>query len=273
MLDLPSARGGEANPDSVDRATITGPLARSELLTVVALTAASATACFVDLRSRSLWNDELHSALITTHHLGGLWSAVSADGGNMMLYYLLLHVVAALFGDGQVALRVLSAAAGTALTPVVYFLGRRMFGPRAAVIGSATIAVSPALVVWDQQARGYELGTLLIALSLLALLRAIERPSRPRWFLWGGLVVLSVYTLVYAPMFLVPQWLALACWPQARRRLRPILSVICVTALTFVPLAVLLLRSPADNVLLTNPGPSTSETLHILESLSLSASA
>ncbi|MGA2528784.1 MAG: glycosyltransferase family 39 protein [Acidimicrobiales bacterium] len=258
-------------PDSADRATIAGPLARTELFVLIVLTTASVIACFVDLGSRSLWNDEIHSALIATHHVGGLWSAVSADGGNMMLYYLLLHGVVTLFGYGQIALRVLSATAGAALTPVVFFLGRRMFGFRTAAIATALVAVSPALVVWDQQARGYVLGTLLITLSLLALLRAIERPSRPRWLLWGALVVLSLYTLVYAPMFLVPQCLALACWPQARRQLRPMLAVICVAGLAFVPLVVLLLRSPADNVLLTNPPPSTSESLHILEVLSLGA--
>jgi 4-amino-4-deoxy-L-arabinose transferase-like glycosyltransferase len=40
--------------------------------------------------------------------------------------------------------------AGAALTPVTFFLGRRMFGSRAAVITAALVAVSPALVVWNQ---------------------------------------------------------------------------------------------------------------------------
>jgi uncharacterized membrane protein len=41
----------------------------------------------------------------------------------MMLYYLLLHGFVALFGGGQLALRVPSALAGAGLTPVVFFLG------------------------------------------------------------------------------------------------------------------------------------------------------
>ena len=89
---------------------------------MIGLSAASAVANFVDLGSRSLWNDELHSALIALHHGATLWSAVTADG-NMMLYYLLLHGFVALFGGGQLALRVPSALAGAGLTPVVFFLG------------------------------------------------------------------------------------------------------------------------------------------------------
>jgi mannosyltransferase len=235
---------------------------------VIGLSAASAVANFVDLGSRSLWNDELHSALIALHHGATLWSAVTADGGNMMLYYLLLHGFVALFGGGQLALRVPSALAGAGLTPVVFFLGRRMFGLRTAVIATAIVAVSPALVVWNQQARGYSLGTLLIASSLLALLRAIECPSRRRWCAYGVLVVLSVYTLAYAAMFLVAQWLALAFWPQARRRAKPMLTVVGVAALAYVPLIVLMLRTgAAAGVLSTNAPPSTTEGVHLLEEL------
>ena len=136
------------------------------------------------------------------------------------------------------------------------------------MIATAIVAVSPALVVWNQQARGYSLGTLLIASSLLALLRAIECPSRRRWCAYGVLVVLSVYTLAYAAMFLVAQWLALAFWPQARRRAKPMLTVVGVAALAYVPLIVLMLRTgAAAGVLSTNAPPSTTEGVHLLEEL------
>ena len=153
-----------------------GRLPGTKVLVVIVLTAVSAVLNLTDLATRSLWNDEIHSALIAFHHGTSLWSAITADGGNMMLYYLLLHCVVELFGGGQLALRVLSALAGVGLTPAVFFLGRRMFGPRTATIATAIVAVSPALAVWNQQARGYSLGTLLAVLSLLALLRALECP-------------------------------------------------------------------------------------------------
>ena len=83
------------------------------------------------------------------------------------------------------------------------------------MIAAAIVAVSPALVVWNQQARGYGFGTLLIALSLLALFRATESPNRLWWTVYGFLVLLSIYTIAYAEMFLVAQWLAIAFGPGA----------------------------------------------------------
>ena len=68
-----------------------GRLSRSELLFVVAVTVASVAANFFDLGSRSLWLDEIHSALLAVHHGTSLWSAITADGGNMLIYYGLLH--------------------------------------------------------------------------------------------------------------------------------------------------------------------------------------
>jgi uncharacterized membrane protein len=150
VVDLAPARTEEETSEPADASDDMRRLHGRELQILIALSAVSVTACFFDLGSRSLWNDEFHSALIAIHHGTSLWSAVTADGGNMMLYYLLLHVFVALFGSGQLALRVLSALAGAALTPVTFFLGRRMFGSRAAVITAALVAVSPALVVWNQ---------------------------------------------------------------------------------------------------------------------------
>lgn len=146
----PTATGSvQTTAGRTDTSIGVGRLSRTELLVVIGLTAASAVVNLVDLASRSLWTDELHSALLAVHHGISLWSAVTADGGNMMLYYLLLHGFVALFGGGQLALRVPSALAGAGLTPVVFFLGRRMFGLRTAVIATAIVAVSLALVVWN----------------------------------------------------------------------------------------------------------------------------
>jgi hypothetical protein len=68
-------------------------------------------------------------------------------------------------------------------------------------------------------------------------------------------------------MFLVAHWLAVAFWPRARRQAKPILSVIGVAALAYVPLMVLMLRTGAEGVLSTNAPPSISEGLRILEEL------
>jgi len=271
VVNPTAARSAHTTADRADASLGVASLSRTELLLVIGLSAASAIVNLADLASRSLWNDELHSALIAVHHGISLWSAITADGGNMMLYYLLLHCFVALFGGGQLALRVPSALAGVGLTPVIFFLGRRMFGSQTAAIATAIVAVSPALVLWNQQARGYALGALLIALSLLALLRAFECPRRRRWCVYGVLLVLSIYTLAYAALFLVAQWLALAFWPRARHQAKPMLTVAGVATLAYMPLIALTLRTGAADILTANAPPSTAEGVHILEELTSGA--
>jgi hypothetical protein len=256
------------NSEQLDDAEVSRGLPRSESLILIALCAASVSACFCDLGVRSLWNDEIVSALDALHHNTDFWNALAIDGGNMVVYRLLLHMSMALFGGGQFALRVPSALAGVALTPVMFFLGRRMFGTRAGVVATAVVAVSPPLVVWSQQAQGYCLGTLLVASSALALLRSVERPTKRRWFVYGLLAVLSIYTIVWAGLFLIAQWLPIAVGRRTRVRLSEMLTVAGGLGVAYVPLVVLAVRNGSGNVLLMNAHPSTAIGIHILQELS-----
>jgi mannosyltransferase len=261
-------QAGHKSGEQVDGAEVNGGLSRSELLILIALCAASVVACFFDLGARSLWNDEVFSGLIALHHGTDLWHAVTIDGGNMVIYRLLLRLCVALFGGGQFALRIVSALAGVALTPVMFFLCRRMFGTRTGVVATAIVAVSPPLVVWAQQAQGYCLGTLLVASSALALLRAVECPTRRRCFVYGLLAVLSIYTIVWAGLFLVAQWLPLLFGRGTRVRLGEMLTVAGGVGVAYVPLVVLAVRNGSGNVLLMNAPPSRTEGIHIVQELS-----
>lgn len=232
------------------------------------LVVASSAAVFADLGTRSLWNDEIHSALIATTH-SNFWSSVTTDGGNMALYYGLLRGMVAVFGNSVFVLRSVSAASAVATTAVVFLISRRMFGTRTAALSGAIVAVSPALVVWNQQARGYALGTFLVAASLLALMRAVDRPTTLRWCVYGLLVILSIYTLAYASMFLVSQALALMCWPRYRRVISRALAVTALaTALAYVPLCLTMLRTGAAGILHLNT-MSGSAARGILDELGL----
>ena len=64
-------------------------------------------------------------------------------------------------------------------------LARKLFDRRVALVAGVLLALSPFVVKWSQQARGY---TLLLAVSVLAillLLRALERGTRGAWALYG----------------------------------------------------------------------------------------
>ena len=72
----------------------------------------------VDLDGRSIWLDEAATASITAQHGAALGSAMARDGGNMLGYYALVHVLVGWFGSSLAVLRlpsVIGAAVTTAL--------------------------------------------------------------------------------------------------------------------------------------------------------------
>src|SRR5579884_3114784 len=67
-------------------------------LTVVLPTLLAIGLCLYELTTRSLWLDEAATVSIVRQHGGAFASAVAHDGGNMLGYYGLLHVLVGWFG-------------------------------------------------------------------------------------------------------------------------------------------------------------------------------
>jgi 4-amino-4-deoxy-L-arabinose transferase-like glycosyltransferase len=176
---------------------------------VAAITALAAIVRLVGLGSESFWYDEAFSAEIAARPAWALFSGIARDLGNPPLHPLLLHVWALAFGGSDASLRALSAAAGILTIPLVWLVGRRLASERAALLAAALLAASPLHVELSQEARAYALATLLGLASVLALLRAAERPrSHWRWVVYGAAVFGSLYAHYFA-IFLLPGHLAL----------------------------------------------------------------
>ncbi|MFQ6100879.1 MAG: glycosyltransferase family 39 protein [Anaerolineae bacterium] len=93
------------------------------------------------------------------------------------LYYLLLHFWLALFGDGEVAVRALSALLGTLTIPALYLLGRRLADEKVGLLAALLLAVSPFHVRFAQETRMYTLLALNASLALCALVRLLDGVS------------------------------------------------------------------------------------------------
>ena len=111
--------------------------------------------------------DEIVSVAIARLDWGTFWRVVSRSEANMVLYYGLLHFWINL-GESEVAVRSISALAGCLVVPVIYSLGRRMFGTRVALISALLLAVNAFHIKFSQEARSYTLVVLLTALSSLS---------------------------------------------------------------------------------------------------------
>jgi mannosyltransferase len=174
------------------------------------------------LGRQSFWYDEAVSVMLAGHPVADLLSFRAGDLGNPPLYPALLRVWTLGFGNGDAAVRALSALLGIATVPLVYAVGRRILGVGAALAGTLLFCLAPFHVQMAQEARTYTLLTLAGVASVYALLRALEQPERWRWWIGLGLSVGVMGLSHYFGLFLA---LAEAGYVLVvQRRDRPVLA-------------------------------------------------
>lgn len=150
-------------------------------------------------------------------------SDVSLDSSPPLLH-LLVHASLAVFGPGDVAVKLPSVVAGTLTIPVVWLLGRRLFSDRVALAAATLDALALFPVHYSREARPYALYLLLALAALVCLLRALERG---RWrdfaaFCVAGIGMLYASYLASATLAglgLVAGWRVLAIRRAGQGRL------------------------------------------------------
>lgn len=190
---------------------------RRALAAVLALTAAGGVLRFAALDAQSFWLDELVTVSLLDRDFGAMLREIRATEATPYLYYVLAWPWSRLTGLGEIGLRSLSAAAGTATIPVAYGAGAALATRRVGVFAAALVAVHPLLVWYGQEARSYSLLVLLGACSVLFLGRALRAPSRRDLLGWALASSLALATHYFA-VFVVG---AGAAWLLARYRPRP----------------------------------------------------
>jgi mannosyltransferase len=209
-----------------------------EAVMLAGLVALGAALRFATLGDRSFWVDEGFTLALARRDLGGAVQVWRHFEANPPLYPLLAWLWLKAFGEGEVAVRSLSAVVGTATIPLAYAVTARLATKRAGLIAALLVAVS-ALDVWfSQDARPYALVVLTAGLSFLAFLRAREHPS-PRPLAWWGvasaLALLSHYFAVYL-VAAEALWL-LAEHPLRRRATLAATALPAATFLALLPVA------------------------------------
>lgn len=228
------------SPDSGRRAPAR---ALPDLIAVAIPVALGALLTAIDLGSRSIWLDEGSTFAIVSQHGAALWRAIAHDGGNMFLYYVVMHVLVGWFGHGLVVLRLPSVVASACTGGLVAAMALRLFpGNRrlAAAAGALAVASLP-LVYWGQNARGYAWLVTLATASFLGLVMILQTPSGAPPAR-GAVAVYALSTLGamyvgYDVALIVPAQLALLL--VCRERARVVVGSLAFVALLSVPLLVL----------------------------------
>ncbi|HVC96357.1 MAG TPA: glycosyltransferase family 39 protein, partial [Pirellulales bacterium] len=138
---------------------------------------------------RSFWFDEAFSWRLASFPWRELFQRSALDN-NPPLFYVLLKIWIACFGDSPAAMRSLSLLAGAAGCVGVYLMVVEAFREPGAIeaarrqwtglFAAALIAVTTLQIRWGGEARMYALGAALAAFSTWLLLRALRAPLGAR---------------------------------------------------------------------------------------------
>ncbi|MHB1837790.1 MAG: glycosyltransferase family 39 protein [Solirubrobacteraceae bacterium] len=220
------------------------------------------------ITGRSLGFDEGATFSIVSQHGSALWAAIAHDGGNMLGWYLLLHVLVGAFGHGLLVLRLPSALATIATVALIGAVADRLFHRRAAVAAGLLAAVSLPLVYWAQTARSYAGMVAFACAAMLAFARLAdpregEAPGRGTWLAYVISMTLAMYCSFVAVLLVPAQLLVLVRRRQALPRVASALAAIAVLCIPLVVLAV----KRGSGQLFWVPRPNSEQETQVLQSL------
>ncbi|GAA4942734.1 glycosyltransferase family 39 protein [Actinoplanes utahensis] len=154
-------------------------MVRAVLVTVPAFAVPGVTAAVLAgwaLDRPAFWADELATRGAIALDWDQLWQLSESVDAVLTPYYVVLKFLTGGAGDA-VALRLPSLIAVVATTLVVVALGRRAGGETTGLLSGLLFAVLPVSSRYAQEARPYAFVMLFAALSLLALLLLLDRPT------------------------------------------------------------------------------------------------
>jgi 4-amino-4-deoxy-L-arabinose transferase-like glycosyltransferase len=141
----------------------------------------------------SLRGDEALSVIYAQRSLADIVDLSRFVSGHPPLFYGSLHFWIKTAGTTELAARFFSAWWGVLAVPLVYVLGRALFGARGATWAALLLAVNPFHIWHAQDIRSYSMLTALSVLSCWAFWRALRHPTSRNWVLYAASGVAVVH--------------------------------------------------------------------------------
>lgn len=211
---------------------------RGPLGVVVGLAVIAAILRFFRLGHQGFWFDEANTAVLVHLSPSSMLRLIPHTESTPPLYYCVLWVWARIFGFGEAGLRSLSALAGVATVPAMYFAAAKLTTVRVGLVAAALAAFNPFLIWYSQEARSYSLLLLMGTLSVCAFAYALERPTPRRLGAWAAVCALALATHYYAALAVVPEAIWLLAVHRRERATKIALAVVGVCGLALIPLAI-----------------------------------
>ena len=173
-------------------------------LGVAAITFGLAAFLLVRLHALPPNEDEALVFFLSHGSFGDMLGTVLGERGGAPLHYLFAYM-AGLVDPGLTGLRLISVAFAVASMPAIAALVARLTDRRTALVATLLAAVSWTTLYHGIYARMYSLFLFTAVLSLLLLLRALERESRGRWAAWGAGTLALLATQPYGVLVLLAE--------------------------------------------------------------------
>lgn len=208
MANNSTDRSGAARVARIKRTRLTIAL-------LVVLAAATGLRLW-QLGHKSLWTDEAVSVTTTMMPLPQMLATVAHHDAHPPLYYLLLRIFnprPRAASDAEWRARIPSALAGLASVYLMWSLGQRVIGQRAALATAALMSISAFLIYYSQEARFHMLTVMLCLLSWRVLMSCMNsagggaagRTSWQRWLLYSIASVVGLFSFYYYAFVIVSQ--------------------------------------------------------------------
>ena len=153
----------------------------------------------------SVWFDEAYGIYITRFSYAEL-TALTAKDVHPPLYYWLLKSWQGIFGDSEIAIRSLSLVGMLIAIIFVYLIVKKLFGTRTATWSLVLMSATPLLVRYSEEARMYGVASAIVAAASYVLILAIDKPSRKKWFVYGTLLALGMWTHYFTAIMWIAHW-------------------------------------------------------------------
>jgi O-antigen/teichoic acid export membrane protein len=239
--------GAAALPLTISLGGVAAFARRRDVLAVAALAAGGLALRLV--ATRGIWLDEATSIQQAEMPLAHMLEILRTTDVHPPLHHLVLWVTVRLLGTDELAVRLPSLLAATALVPLLYVVARELYDRRAGYAAAALGAVAPFAVWYAQEARMYALFMVFALLAVWLQVRILRDGGRRRD--WIGYVLAAaalVYTQYFGLLFVGVQ--ALAFGVAVVRGALPVRRVVgwaALLALLIAPLAPFALDQFAAN--------------------------
>lgn len=148
-----------------------------------------------------IWGDEGFSIFLAQSSLDDLFIGTANDL-HPPFFYLLLKVWL-LPGFDPVYARLFPVFWGVLTVALLYYIGRRLFGPVVGTWAALYLALSPMHIAYSREVRMYVVLAFLSALSVYLIWRWIEDPFPGAWAAYIIVTLMAIYTQNLA-LFLLP---------------------------------------------------------------------